>query len=62
MLKQQRMCTYFVSKACQSMLNEPLMLPTFDADDLCHLAWPDQMPRSSDHSPLGHPNEWVEQL
>jgi hypothetical protein len=35
------------------MPNEPLMLPTFDADDPRHLAWPDQMPRSSDHSPLG---------
>jgi hypothetical protein len=34
------------------MPNEPLMLPTFDADDPRHLAWPDQMPRSSDHSPL----------
>jgi hypothetical protein len=52
MLKRQRMCTYFASKACQSMPNKPLMLPTFDADDPRHLAWPDQMPRSSDHSPL----------
>jgi hypothetical protein len=46
------MCTYFASKAYQNMPNEPLMLPTFDADDPRHLAWPDQMPRSSDHSPL----------
>ncbi|KAJ7795888.1 hypothetical protein B0H14DRAFT_2620426 [Mycena olivaceomarginata] len=52
MLKRQRMCTHFMSKACQSMPNELLMQPTFDADDPCHLAWPDQMPRSSDHSPL----------